>query len=511
MEPSYERRWWAAGALVLAALAVGFDVTILSLALPAMATDLHASTVQLQWFVSAYTLVFAAGLIPAGMLGDRYGRKRLLLAALLLFGASSVGAAYSPNAGVFVAARAVLGLGAAIILPTMLALLPVLFPEDERRKAIAAVAGSAILAYPIGPILGGWLLNHYWWGSVFLINVPVVVIGIIAVRAWLPETRAARPRRIDMPGIALSSAGLAALTYGVIEAGQGGWADAGAAVPIALGLGAVASFVAWERRVRDPLVDLTLFRSAGFSAGTALATVINFTMFGVLFALPQYFQAVLGTDAMGSGLRLLPLVGGLLAGVAVADRLATAIGAKLSAAGGFLLVAAGLFYGATTGVTGGDRLSAGWTALYGLGIGLALPATMDAALGALPKDGEGVGSAVNQSVRTVGGSFGAAILGSVLNAGYRGRLDVTGLPAAAARAARESVFGGLGVARAARSPALAGSARAAFTHGLDVVLVTCGGLGALGVLLAALWLPRRPSPVRRTDVEPAQSNHEPAA
>jgi DHA2 family multidrug resistance protein-like MFS transporter len=504
------RRWWAVGALVLAALAVGFDLTILSLALPVMASDLHASTVALQWFVSAYTLVFAAGLIPAGMLGDRFGRKRLLLIALVIFGASSLAAAYSPSAGFFIASRAVLGLGAAAILPMILALLPVLFPEDERRKAIAAVAGSALLAYPIGPILGGWLLSRYWWGSVFLINVPVVVLGVLAVSAWLPETRAERPRRIDLLGIVLSSAGLALLTYGVIEAGQSGWGDVGATAPIVIGLVVVALFIAWERRAADPLVDLSLFRSAGFTSGTALGTVINFTMFGVLFAMPQYFQAVRGADSMGGGLRLLPLVGGLIVGVLAADRLATALGAKASAGIGFVLLSGGLFYGATTGVTSGDGLSAGWTALYGLGLGVALPTAMDAALGALPKDGEGVGSAVNQSLRTVGGGFGAAILGSVLNAGYRGRLDGP-LPAAAAHAARESVFGGLGVARAIRSTALADSVRAAFTHGLDILLVTCGGLGVLGVLIAVSTLPRHAPSAGRTDLEPAESRHESAA
>jgi MFS transporter, DHA2 family, multidrug resistance protein len=308
----------------------------------------------------------------------------------------------------------------------------------------------------------------------------------------------------------LSSASLALVTYGVIEAGQNGWGDLTATAPILIGLVAVALFIAWERRTADPLVDLSLFRSAGFTSGTALATVINFTMFGVLFAMPQYFQAVLGTDAMGSGVRLLPLVGGLIAGVSVADRLATALGAKASAGLGFLLLAAGLFYGATTGVTSGDGLSAGWTALYGLGLGLALPTAMDAALGALPKDGEGVGSAVSQSLRTVGGSFGAAILGSALNAGYRGHLDVTGLPGAAAYAARESVFGGLGVARAVRSTALADSVRAAFTHGLDVLLVTCGGLGLFGVLLAVIWLPRHAPSAGTADSEPAESRHEPA-
>ncbi|HEY7484852.1 MAG TPA: DHA2 family efflux MFS transporter permease subunit [Streptosporangiaceae bacterium] len=507
MTNSGARKWWTVSALVLATLAVGFDVTILSLALPALATDLHASTAELQWFVSAYTLVFAAGMIPAGMLGDRYGRKRLMLIALVIFGLSSLAAAYAPSSGAFIAARAVLGLGAAILLPMNLALLPVLFPEEERRKAIAAVAGAALLAYPIGPILGGWLLNHFWWGSVFLINVPVVILGILAVAAWLPETRAERPRRLDLPGVLISSAGLAVLTYGVIEAGQNGWGDLAVTTSIAAGFVALAVFVAWERRTAEPLVDLALFRSAGFTAGTTLGIVINFTMFGVLFAMPQYFQGILGTDAMGSGIRLLPLVAGLIVGVSVADRLARALGAKAAAGIGFALLAGGLFAGATTGVASGTGLAAAWFAVYGLGLGLALPTAMDAALGALPKDGEGVGSAVNQSLRTVGGSFGAAILGSVLNSAYQGRLDLTGLPAGAAHAARDSVFGGLSVARALRSSSLADAVRAAFVHGLDVILVACGVLGVLGMVLAVLWLPRRAATVGQGEREPAESEH----
>jgi DHA2 family multidrug resistance protein-like MFS transporter len=502
------RRWWAVGALVLAALAVGFDVTILSLALPALATDLHASTGELQWFVSSYTLVFAAGMIPAGMLGDRFGRKRLMLIALMIFGLSSLAAAYAPSSGAFIAARAVLGLGGAVIVPTILAMLPALFAEEERRKAIGAVSAAAMLAYPVGPILGGWLLGHFWWGSVFLINVPVVVIALVATAVWLPESRAERPRRLDLSGVLLSCGGLVLLTYGVIEAGQNGWGDVTAWAPILAGAVALAAFVGWERRVDEPLIDLRLFRSASFTAGTTLSTLINFTMFGILFAMPQYFQAILGTGAMGSGVRLLPLIAGMVVGVSVADRLATRAGAKISVGLGFALLAGALFVGATTDLGSGSGLASAWTAGYGLGLGLVLPTAMAAALSALPADSAGVGSALNQALRTVGGSFGAAILGSVFNSGYQGRLDLAGLPPAAARAARDSVFGGLQVARAMGSTSLADMVRAAFVHGLDVVLVACGGLGALGVVVALLWLPGHAAAVGQDEQESAELKDE---
>ncbi|SPL88516.1 Integral membrane protein [[Actinomadura] parvosata subsp. kistnae] len=339
----HARRWWALAALVLTSLAVGFDVTILNLALPSMAADLHAGNAELQWFVTVYTLVLAAGMIPAGMLGDRFGRRRILLVALAVFGISSLAAAYAPTTGIFIAARAALGLGAALIMPTMLAVLPTMFSEHERPKAIGTLAGASMLAFPIGPLLGGWLLDHFWWGSVFLINIPVVVLAFLAVAAWLPESPRERGRRIDAGGLVLSSVALTALTYGLIEIGEAGWTDAAVLGPLLAGVAALALFVVWERRAEAPLVNLALFGNARFTAGTALATLVNFTIFGVLFALPQYFQANLGADAMGSSLRLLPLVAGMLAGMSSAARLSRTIGPKLAAGLGFALLTAGLF------------------------------------------------------------------------------------------------------------------------------------------------------------------------
>src|SRR6185437_9881192 len=219
------RRWWTLGALSLSVLVVALDLFVLSLALSTLSADLHASSGDLQWFVVAYSLVLAAALLPAGMLGDWIGRKRILLVSLAVFGAASLACAYSTSAGELIAARAVLGLAAAVILPMSLAVLPVMFSAEERPRAIAIVGGATFLGYPIGPILGGWLLDHFWWGSVFLINVPVVLIALIAVTVLMPETKAEQRPGLDLPGIVISSAGLAALTYGVIRAGQDGWSD----------------------------------------------------------------------------------------------------------------------------------------------------------------------------------------------------------------------------------------------------------------------------------------------
>ncbi len=243
------RRWWALGALAISVLVVGLDLFVLSLALPTLAVDLHASTGDLQWFVDSYSLVLAAALLPAGLLGDRIGRKKLLIAALAIFGVASLACAYSSSTGELIAARAVLGLAAAVILPLALAVLPVMFLPEERPRAIAVVGGATFIGYPLGPILGGWLLDHYWWGSVFLINVPIVVLALAAVTFLMPESRGSGRFRIDVTGVVVSSAGLVALTYGVIRAGQDGWSNSIAAASMVAGAILLAAFVAWERLV----------------------------------------------------------------------------------------------------------------------------------------------------------------------------------------------------------------------------------------------------------------------
>jgi EmrB/QacA subfamily drug resistance transporter len=306
-------------------LVVGLDLTVLNLALPSMATDLHASTGDLQWIVDSYSLVLAALILPAGLLGDRFGRKRMLLGALVLFGAASLGCAYAVSTGQLIAARAVLGIGAAAIFPLALSVLPVLFTQEERPRAIAAIAGATMLSFPIGPIVGGYLLDHFWWGSVFLINVPVVVIAVIAVVLLLPESRSERRPSIDLSGLAVSSVGLVALTYGFIKAGQDGWSDAAALGLIVAGVLVLALLPFVERRIADrggqPLADLQLFGSAGFRWGTILATLVSFAMFGLFFALPQYFQDIQGQSPLGSGVRLLPMVVGMLFGMIGGTRL----------------------------------------------------------------------------------------------------------------------------------------------------------------------------------------------
>jgi DHA2 family multidrug resistance protein-like MFS transporter len=488
------RRWWAVGALALALLVVGLDMTVLNLALPTLSIELHASTSQLQWIIDAYTLVTAAALLPGGMLGDRYGRKKVLLISLAVFGAASLLCAFSSSAGELIAARALLGLGAAALLPLSLSVLPVMFTEEERPKAVAALMVTTVVAFPVGPILGGWLLTHYWWGSVFLINVPVSLLALTAVAVLLGESRSPRRLRVDVGGIGLSSAGLAALTYGLIDAGQHGWGSPRALATITAGAAVLVAFVAWERRVSrggQPLIDLSLFGSANFTWGTILATVVSFAMFGLIFTAPQYFQAVLGASPLGAGVRLLPLVAGLLVGGVAAGEVAKLAGAKVTVAAGFALITAGLIAGTFTTVGSGYGFAAVWITILGAGLGLALPTAMDAALDELSADRSGVGSAVITAIRTVGGTFGVAVLGSVLNSAYQARLPLPHVAAAAAAVIRGSVMAGVAAAHKLGSLPLLDLVRAAFVHGMDAVLWACAGIGLGGLVLAVVFLPSR--------------------
>ena len=311
---SATRRWLALGALALAVLAVGVDGTVLSVALPTLSKALHASESDLQWFSSGYFLVLAAAMLPAGFLGDRYGRKKVLLVSLALFGVGSAGCAYSRSVGEFMAARVLVGLAGAGLIVMAFSVLTVLFSKGERPKAVGIMSAATFVAFPIGPILGGWLLTNYWWGWVFLINVPVVVVALVAVVALVPESRASERPGLDLVGVAASAAGLVILTYGLIKAGQDGWGNVDALAMMVGGVALLVGFFAWERRLTrrpggQPLIDLTLFSSASFTWGVILSMFPIVAMLGVLFTMPQYFQGVLGTTAMGSGLRLLPLVG----------------------------------------------------------------------------------------------------------------------------------------------------------------------------------------------------------
>lgn len=485
---SRRSRWLALGALALSMLTIGLDTTVLTVALPTLAVDLGASTAQLQWMSTSYTLVLAALLLPAGALGDRYGYKKLLLLALLIFGASSVWCAYSGSAAMLIAARIVLGAGAALMIPLSMAVLPSIFPDEtERARALTVWVTSTAVGLPLGPIVGGWLLSHAWWGSIFLINVPLVVVGFAAVAAFIPESRGARSHPLDLMGVVLSSGGLSALTFGFIRVGQESWTDAPALGTIAGGVLLLVAFVAWQWRTRFPLIDLGLFRESGFRWGSIFLTLMGMAMFGVMFALPLYFQAVQGASTLGTGLRLLPLIAGLLLGSRIVGGLNRWLGDGLTIAAGFTVTGVALVAGALSATGTPFAVTAAWLCLAGAGIGLVMPTAMNAALNALPPTSTGTGSALIQALRQAGGTIGVALLGTVLNGGYRGAVPVISNPALQVKV-DDGVSEGVAVARAVGRPDLLAAVQSAFVHGMSSMLWLSAVMAVLLAVLAVVAL-----------------------
>lgn len=510
------RRWWALAALGACMLVLGFDLTILNVALPDIADQLHADTGDLQWIVDAYVVVFAATMLPAGLLGDRYGRRRMLLAGLGVFLVGSLLGTLAHSPGWVITARAGMGLGAALVSPLVLAVLPSLFPDDkERTKAIGVVTAAVAGGMPLGPIIGGWLLDHYWWGSVFLINVPLAALGIAACLLLLPETRDPAAPRVDLLSTALSVAGLSALVFAIIEGPARGWTD-----PLVLALFPGSALLLAGLYVREraagsgtgrragarPMLDLDLLRSPDFRWSCLTVTLVTLVLAGLLFVVPQYLQAVLGNDALGAGLRLLPLMAGVVVSARACGPLTARLGARPVVATGFTVIAFAAFLGARTDTGSGYALAATWLSLTGLGTGLAMVPSMDAALAALPPARTGSGSGLLMTVRQVGTALGIALLGSLLASAYSSRLRDGDLPAglpAAADAARDSVVGAHLVAGRLGSPHLASAADAAFVHGMDRVLAVCGGVALLAALVAGALLPDRRSAASGADTADA--------
>lgn len=494
MNSKSARRWWALGAITLGVLAVGLDVTVLSVALPTLAVALKASESDLQWFSSGYALTLAAGMLPAGVLGDRFGRKRILLGALVLFGAGSVACAYAVTSAQFITGRLILGLAGAAIVVMALSVMTVLFSEEERPRAVGIWAAANFLALPIGPIFGGWLLTNFWWGWIFLMNVPVAALGLLAVLLLVPESRASERPAIDPAGMLLASGGLAGVTYGLIELGRNGWTDPPSLAILVFGVLVIVGFFRWERFLTDrrggrPLIDLTLFRSRGFTWGMILAALGGLALIGLVFTIPQYSQGVLGLDPQASGVRLLPIIVGLILGAVPADRIADRIGAKITVATGFAITTAGLLLGATTSLDSSPWFVAAWMTIVGFGMGIGFATAASAALKTVPADESGVASALLQAMQKVGAPFGSAILGSVLATVYRSQLNLTGLPPSVADAVRRSLFAGVAVAQKLHSPALLDSVRQAFVQGMDAALLVSAATAAIALVLALIFLP----------------------
>lgn len=494
------RRWWILAALCLSALVIAFDLTIVNVALPALVRAFAATASQLQWIVDTYTLAFAGLLLTTGSLGDRYGRKRALLAGLALFGVGSALAATADSAAHLILIRGLMGAGAALIMPSTLAIVAVVFPPAERARAIGICTAIVALGIPVGPIIGGWLLDRYSWHAVFLINLPIVVLALGASLILVPESRDARATALDPPGTVLSIAGLTALLWAIIEAPTRGWTNGAVLGALAAGAAALALalalFLSWEAHCAQPLLDLRLFANPRFSAAIVSVTLVYFSLVGALFFVTQYLQFVLGYTALGAGVRIIPLAAGLGAGAPMGGVLVARLGVRFVVAGGLLVAAGGLAVLLTLTMSSGYAPVAVALALFGLGMGLAAAPATDAIMGAAPPGRVGVASAVNDTTQETGGALGAAVMGSVLASAYSVALTpaVRGLPAPLVTLARAGLGDALLVAQRLGGGAgreLAAAARAAFIHAMTDAALVGVTVALAGAVVAALFLPPR--------------------
>jgi EmrB/QacA subfamily drug resistance transporter len=500
-DSGHPRRWAILGVLVVSLLVVVLDNTVLNVALRTIADPVHglgASQSELEWSINSYTLVFAGLLFTSGVLGDRYGRRLTLVVGLLLFGAASLASAYAQDPGQLIAARALMGIGGAAVLPATLSIISNVFDPRERARAIGLWAGSVGLAVAIGPVVGGLLLERFWWGSVFLINVPIVLAGLIAIMAIVPESRDPGPGRIDLLGVLLSIAGLVALVYGVIEGGSHGFGRPAAYGSMLLGLAVLAGFVWYERRTRFPSLDVTLFANPRFSASVAAVGLVFFAAMGTTFFLSFYLQLVRGYSPLRSGLLMIPFAVAQLVFAPRSAALVRRYGPKAVSAVGLVLVGAGLI-----GLTAVGEATPIWIvgALFlvqGAGMANVMPPATESIMSTLPREKAGVGSAVGNTVRQVGGALGVAVLGSVISALYRSGIadEVAALPPAARAAASESVAGSYGVADrlGPAGQSLVAAANATFVNAMHYAALGSAVVAMIGLVVVLRWLPRQSAP-----------------
>ncbi|MCU1451402.1 MAG: drug resistance transporter, EmrB/QacA subfamily [Acidimicrobiales bacterium] len=492
----YERRWWTLGVLCLSLVMIVVANASLNVALPTLVRDLHASSSSLQWIVDAYSLVFAGLLLTAGALGDRYGRRLALNVGLVVFGVASGLAAIAGSSGQLIAARAAMGIGAALVMPATLSVLAHVFPPEERPRAIAIWAGFAGVGAGLGGVTSGWLLQHFWWGAIFLTNVGVVAVALVAGAFLIPSSREDHEPTLDPVGAVLSIAGLGALIYAIIEAPVRGWGSlptAGAFIVAAVVLGA---FARWELRTPEPMLDLRYFRNPRFTAAASTITLIFFVMFGMIFILTQYLQSVLGYSPLEAGVRTLPWAIVYMLSAPRSARLVERWGQRAVVSSGLVVVAAGLALLTRSGLHADYPLLALSLMVTAAGMGMVTAPSTGAIVASLPLNKAGVGSAVNDTTRELGGALGVAVVGSVLASLYRADVAhrIAGLPATA-HAATGSLGAALEAAHGLPSgsaAALTAAARHSYVHAFDLTLMATVvvALAASGLVS---WL-LRPAP-----------------
>lgn len=494
------RRWLTLATLCLSLVIIVMDNSILNVAIPALVRDLGASTSQLQWIIDSYVLVFAGFLLTAGTLGDRYGRKGALTIGLVIFAGGSALAAFSTGTGSLTAFRALMGFGAAFIMPATLSILTNVFRDPkERAQAIAIWAAFAGVGGVIGPIAGGFLLEHFSWHSVFWINLPVVAIALVAGWKWVPRSRDEHAPAVDWVGAGLSIGALVTLVYAIIEVPHLGWTDPVTLVAFGLAAVFIAAFVVWEYRTPHPMLDIRFFKSRRFSGGNLAITMTFFAMFGSFFLLTQYLQFILGYTALETGVRMIPMALVMFVVAPLSAKIVEKVGTTPVVVTGLALVAAGL---AAFSTLDADLSYGGliWRlVVLASGMGMVMAPATEAVMGSLPPEKAGVGSAVNDTTREVGGALGVAVVGAIVSSYYvdQVRPVVEGLPAGMADAA-DAVKSGIGPALhvAAEIPGAAGTALAdqvttAFVDALSKGMIIGAVIAAIAAVIVGFLLPRR--------------------
>jgi EmrB/QacA subfamily drug resistance transporter len=490
--------------LLLAAFVINVDTTIVNVALPTLVRQMHASNSQLQWVVDAYNLLFAGSVLAAGSLSDRFGRKGMLLAGLAVFGLASLAGGLTDSPGQLIAARAVMGVGSAMVFPSTLSLITNVFTERrERARAIGlwgAITGAAIA---LGPIAGGWLLQLSDWRSIFFAMTPVAALAGVLVGRYVPTSRDPHARHIDRPGFALSTATVALLVYTIIEAPSHGWGSTRTLVSFAVTALLAAAFVTRERRTEEPMLDLSLFANPRFTAASVSVAISFFALSGFIFLVTQFFQFLKGYGPLSTGVRLLPVASCVAIASIVGAKLALRLGTKLVVAAGLLSMGAFYLWVSSSSVSTSYLTIAAQMVVLGTGMGLTSAPATEAVMGVVPRAKAGVGSAINDTTRLLGGTLGVAVIGSVYASLYASRLTSalpTGLPAAVARGAHASLGAALGAAAHlghAGHPALAAAvhnaASTAFFHGFTIANYLAAGVAFAGALMALALLPAHPT------------------
>jgi EmrB/QacA subfamily drug resistance transporter len=511
----YARRWYALIVLATSLLVISVGNTILNVALPTIQQELDASSSELQWIVDSYMLLYAGLLLAAGTLGDRFGRRRALITGLVIVAIGSVFAAMADTATELIAARALMGIGAAGIMPTTLSILTNIFPAEERPKAISIWAAVAGLGVALGPITGGWLIEHVDTSGIFIVNLPPVLACIAGAALLIPESRDPESRRLDVGGCGLSVAALSVLVWALIEAPERGWTNPVILAAFAGGAALGAAFMAWERHTDHPMLDISVFRNLRFSAASASITFVYFSLMGVMYFQTTYLQSVLGNSALDAGLLMLPTAAGMIVAARSSVALTQRLGTKFVVAAGLAVVAVSLV------MTAGYRIDTSTDFILltgfimGAGVGFAMAPATEAIMGSLSPSKAGIGSAMNDVVREVGGTLGVAVLGSVLASSYATGMDgaVDGLPSDAASAATDSVGAAHQVAAQLggdNAASLVATANDAFMSAMSTTSGIAAAIAMAGALIAATLLPSRPRADGTAAIHPRADLPEPA-